>query len=422
MGYTVEVQSESQVVPARASQEFHRSWKVLLLAILGVVVSTTGIVTYAFGVFIAPLAKDTGWTQGKISGWATFLWMGTILGSPLAGYAADRFGARLVILLGIPAYAVALLSVCLIHGGIWKLYVAAFAVGTAGAMASATVYMRVISGWFEAGRGLALGMTAAGTGISGMFAPRLAQAVVDGFGWRIGFAAIPILILLTFPLCFLLLHERRELGRRDGGLVETGFTLREALSRRVFWLINLALLLHMIAAGAGLFYLIPFLTSTGLSRAVAATYAGMFGIASISGRVIAGFLVDRFRGAFITACLFLTAAAGFAVLGLFQAHGALWAFALIGFGHGGEAVGASYCTAQYFGLKAYGRTLGIVTISMAIGLGLGPPLLDYLLVLTGTFAHSYLLLSPFGVVAAFLFLIISRIPPPNFARTAVRAD
>jgi MFS family permease len=97
----------------------------------------------------------------------------------------------------------------------------------------------------------------------------------------------------------------------------------------------------------------------------------------IAGRVVGGFLVDRFWAPLV-AFVFLSAPA--AALWLLaepqvSREGAMIAIFLIGFGAGVEYDFMAYLVARYFGTKAYGAIYGSLYGFFALGAGFAPPII-----------------------------------------------
>ena len=72
-----------------------------VIVAVGIVVGCIGMGgMMSFGVFLQPMAESLGWSRAGISTASTlaFLWMG--VGGFLWGWLFDRYGARVVVLLG----------------------------------------------------------------------------------------------------------------------------------------------------------------------------------------------------------------------------------------------------------------------------------------------------------------------------------
>src|SRR5579862_8818633 len=107
-----------------------------IIVAVGIVVSCVGMGTLmSLGVYMQPIAQDTGWSRTGISATATLNFLAMGFGSFLWGALSDRFGSRLVVLCGgfilgaglaAASQAGTLLEFQLIHGLSVGLAVGAF--------------------------------------------------------------------------------------------------------------------------------------------------------------------------------------------------------------------------------------------------------------------------------------------------------
>src|SRR5207237_98265 len=77
-----------------------------------------------------------------------------------------------------------------------------------------------------------------------------------------------------------------------------GLTSREAFGTAHFWIMVGVFFLVAIALNGTVAHVVPLLTDAGLSPASAAATMGIFGLATMAGRLLAGYLVDRFPAAY----------------------------------------------------------------------------------------------------------------------------
>jgi predicted MFS family arabinose efflux permease len=270
-------------------------------------------------------------------------------------------------------------------------------------------YSRAINGWFEAGRGTALGLMACGLGLAATIGPRIFQHVIDAHSWRTGFLVMGAAALVPLPVMALLLHERRDAGGPIPAAPETGYTRRQAIRQPVFWLMAVASFFWLFAFGH-VVHLVSFLTACGLTRTEAATYAGLLGAASIVGRLATGLIIDRVNVPFVCALVFFMQAAALAALGLFQGRFAVAAIAVMGFSHGAEIDCIGYLTVGYFGLKCYGEIFGLIVVATVLGSALGPLAFGFMRDASGAYSLPYLVMAAFAAGSATLMVCVGRFP------------
>ena len=135
-------------------------------------------------------------------------------------------------------------------------------------------------------------------------APPLVEAAISTFGWRGAYAItglVPLAISLPIVLLFLRLPgDVDEAEVQKNSSVEPapeplwGYTRKEALVEYRFWALGIALMLMGLAVAGLLPNFVSILTDKGMAREEAAGIAAVIGLAVLAGRVLAGFMMDRF--------------------------------------------------------------------------------------------------------------------------------
>jgi len=171
-------------------------------------------------------------------------------------------------------------------------------------------------------------------------------------------------------------------------------------------------------------HLAALLTDRGVTPKRAALVVSMMGVASLAGRLVTGWLVDRFFGPRVSFAMLSLTALGTLLLATADsfASGAL-AAALIGFGMGGEFDVTPYLVSRYFGLRAFGTLYGIAFAAAAAAGAVGPVLLGRAFDASGTYESLLPRLAVFVAAVALLMLTL----PSYTLRTpaqgvAARAD
>jgi len=390
--------------------EFVRSWRAMLAVILGMWVSA--IPSYSIGAFIGPVSAEFGASLTQVTGWSLAWSFGCVLSAPVVGAIADRVGARRVILTALASLTAALLAVSSLTKDLTGFYVGALALGAIGAGTSAITYGRVVNSRFDLGLGTALGLMSVGLGLGAVFGPRLMQAIIDSFGWRQAFAALALLPLAVLPLLVAWLREGSSATGRE--LVSSdGATRGEAMRRSVFWVLAAGTILYGVCVGGVSVNLIPFLTSDGLSRADAASAAGLFGAATVVGRLFGGMIIDRARVhvAILLAIVLVAEAAAFVMLGLGGGTYLIPALLVFGVSVGAEADGLAYCTIKIFGRRCFGSIYAVLGIVMLyIGTGIGPVLFNATRDWLGSYQLAFYVWAGLALMAAPLFASVVRVP------------
>jgi MFS family permease len=278
--------------------EFRRGWPIILSAALGVGVGTTGLPFYTFGIFIAPMSAEFGWSRGEIALGSLFLTTGTFVLAPFVGQAADRFGARRIGMISLGLLAAALFTLPLVVTSRVSWYGAWLFVAIMGSGTAAMVWTKVVALWFTRMRGFALGLTLIGTGLAGALGPLFVNGLIANYGWRAGFFGMAAVVGFgVLPLVALLFRPPPQLSHPTAETAidppVPGIFLNQAWGRIAFWRIGIGFFAVSLGIAATIVHLVPLLIDRGLSPTTAAAIAGGLGLSVIVGRLSCGFLVDR---------------------------------------------------------------------------------------------------------------------------------
>lgn len=356
-------------------------------------VSLTPVVHATFGTFLIPLSTAFGWPRASISGVLAILAIAGAFLIPLAGYYADRHGARRMMLAGNLLLAAAVASLAFSNGSLARFYTSYTLIAIAGAIPCTAVISKLVSDWFESARGTALGFTAGvGNAVGSTLMPVVAAVLLSDFGWRGAYLGIAAMAAgLGFPVMYLLLRDapRYVAAAGEAPPVATGRTLREALFTPVFWLILIA-----IAAGAGCLtaifsHVVPILAERGVSLTMATAVISAFALVCAIWQVGSGLLLDRIATPRITAPMYLAAVGGLAVLELGSGNAVLLiGGALLGVGLGTQYGAMPMLIARYFGTRSFGAIIGVMYSAAIIMQGVTPVLLDHAFDVQGTYRYA----------------------------------
>jgi len=378
-------------------------WRVVVAACLGVMAGFGSLFVYTFSVFVKPLAAEFGWSREAISSGFAVAAVTLGLVSPLLGRWIDRFGPRRIILICMTVYGCAIASLSLLHSGLWQFYVTCFVLGVVGNGAAHLAYSRSISTWFHRRLGIALAFVMVGAGLGAMILPVVAQSVISRSGWRAAYVSLGgLALLLGLPLSWRYIRERPVLGRESAAVTHSGMTWQQGLRSFAFWIITAILFVSSISMNGAITHLSALLTDRGLTTGSAALCASVLGGSSLLGRIVVGWLLDRFFGPRVAFVVNLITALGIFLLARASSFPAgCLAAALIGVGAGGEAAITPYLLTRYFGLRAFSTLYGLTWTFYAAAGAIGPVILGRAFDATGSYSSLLVLLAAaLGLTAA----------------------
>ncbi|MCX7864124.1 MAG: MFS transporter, partial [Novosphingobium sp.] len=293
------------MVQATRAQEWREGWRLVLASSIGF--SFFAVLLGAPGLCMGPLADAFGWNRTLLSSGPAIASIVTAVLSPFAGALIDRYGARRTALPGIVLTTGAICAFSLLSGapGQWVALWLIF--GLFSTLIKSTVWTTAVAGVFVQGRGLALGLTMAGTALSQTLVPIIGNALIEAFGWRASFVWLGLgWGGITFLVCWLFLYdvhdrikaEARRRGEQAQQVAQVdlpGLTIAEAWRSSALWRVAISTFIVMVLTiGLGV-HLFPILTESGVSRANAAWLTALGGVSGIVGKLVTGVLLDRYR-------------------------------------------------------------------------------------------------------------------------------
>jgi MFS family permease len=401
-------QSAESVTGLSESELGYYGWRVVLAACLGVMAGFGSLFVYTFSVFVKPLAAEFGWSREAISSGFAIAAVTLGLISPLLGRWIDRFGPRRIILVCMTVFGCAIASLSLLRSGVWQFYVTCFVLGIVGNGAAHLAYSRSISTWFQRRLGMALAFVMVGAGLGAMILPVVAQSIISRSGWRVAYASLGgLALLLGLPLSWRYIRERGVTGNKGGPVTHAGMTWQQGLRASAFWIITAILFVSSISMNGAVTHLSALLTDRGLTAGNAALCASMLGGSSLLGRIVVGWLLDRFFGPRVALVINLITALGIFLLArATNFPSGCFAAALIGVGAGGEAAITPYLLTRYFGLRAFSTLYGLTWTFYAAAGAIGPVILGRAFDATGTYTSLLTLLAIALGIAAVTNLLL----------------
>jgi MFS family permease len=385
-------------------------WRVVLAACLGVMAGFGSLFVYTFSVFVKPLAAEFGWSREAISSGFAIAAVTLGLCSPLLGRWIDRFGPRRIILICMTVSGCAIASLSLLHSELWQFYVTCFVLGVVGNGAAHLAYSRSISTWFHRRLGMALAFVMVGAGLGAMILPVVAQSIINRSGWRAAYISLGgLALLLGLPLSWRFIRERRVSGRKSTAVALSGMTWQQGLRSFTFWIVTAILFASSISMNGAITHLSALLTDRGLTAGNAALCAAILGGSSLLGRIVVGWLLDRFFGPRVAFVINLITALGIFLLARANSFPAgCLAAGLVGIGAGGEAAITPYLLTRYFGLRAFSTLYGLTWTFYAAAGAIGPVILGRAFDATGSYSSLLVVLAAVLGLAAAMNLLLPR--------------
>lgn len=365
-----------------SENRIYYGWWIVLAAFLNLFL-VVGIPFYGFPVFYPYFVESLGFTRAQVTqGFLLgFLFAGLPFGI-LAGTLIDRIGARVVILAGV---GLAGLSLFLMGGmkRFWQFEVLCIVEVIGYVLAGPIANQVLIARWFGRRRGRAMGYAYLGLGLGGVAAPLLVNFLARSWGWRRGLELLGAFILLVlFPIgTWVTRSSPEDCGvdpkafgeeaaplENSTALSAASAGVSEAVRTAAFWLIVAGSTLAIGAIGALIQHFILFLKDAGYSATVASQYSTILLTASLGGRVVVGYLADRFRKSYLMALFYFVIGASVFLLAYPKSPVVLVSFAAVfGFAMGADYMLIPLVTSDCFGTASLGKLLALIIMGYSIG-------------------------------------------------------
>jgi predicted MFS family arabinose efflux permease len=392
---------------------------VAIAASVGVFVSFASLLVYTFGVFLKPFTEEFSWSREAVSASFGIAAMTVAVCSPPLGYLLDRVNPKRIILPCLIVFGCAFASLSLLTPRLWQLYATFFVLGIVGNGTAQMAYTRAVSSWFVARRGMALAVVMSGGAVGAMILPPIATVLIQRVGWRAACALLGgMVIVVGVPVVSRFIRERPHEPHGEAGArsAEEGAPFKDAVRSRPFWIVVTVLFFGSLAQNGALTHMAALLTDRGVSAAGASLALGAMGGAGLLGRLVTGWLLDRFFAPRVSMCLLGIAAAGVFWLARASSISAgVGAATLIGLGMGAEADVTPYLLSQYFGLRSFATLYGLTWTAYAVAGAIGPVLMGRAYDLTGSYQTLLEILAGGTLVVASLMLAMPRYANPAVA-------
>ena len=380
-------------------------------------------VDFSFGVFFKSIESEFDLTRAATSGVFSIYMVLGIAFAILGGWALDRYGPRIIILLMGLFTGLSLLLTSQTNSS-WQLFITYSLLLSIGISPVYVVTMSTISRWFDKKRGLALGIAGSGGGLGRVIMAPFATFLISSLDWRMAYIVIGLIAwLIVIPVSRLLRKDPYEIGALPDGaksdsryiknekenIQPIDFSLLQILKTRSFWLIISIWLFWSSSFFLILTHLIPHVTDMGFSAGEAAIVVSLMGGTSIAGSVIIGRVSDSI-GRKTTAIICSLLQAGAMVWLIWsQDLWMLYLFAVAyGFTNGGLSPPVNALVGDTFGLRNIGVILGVLHIGWGIGAAIGPAVGGLIFDVRNSYSIAFLLGAGAWLIITLLIALIRR--------------
>jgi len=365
--------------------------------------SIVGIMVYGLPFFYDFWVKEYGWSRATVTSGNAFAKVAVGLLGFFAGWFIDRFGPRRLMLAGILMGGIALVGLSTVTS-LWQFYLF-YVFSALGYMCAGPLPNQVLTArWFNRTRGKAMGFAYLGIGVGGMLVPQIAKWLNIQFGWHQALMLLGILmVIISFPIAWIV-KENPEKQSIETVKEEPAIALNKIVKGWPFYLLLIGSMCS-IGAVAGTSQNLKLFFSLDLkySQGQSANIISLVLFSSIIGRVLMGWLADKFPKKYVMILIYTLVAGSIPLLYFADTPGVIYLFAFIfGIGLGGDYMIIPLMAAELFGVRIMGRVMGLVLTADGLAEAFSPMLVAGLRDTSGNYANGFavlIMLAVIGIIA-----------------------
>ncbi len=361
-------------------RRFFYGWVIVFITFLDSII-IAGMGGYGLAFFLKPMSEDLGISRTAFSA-ITLFRLAALPFVPFFGIAVDKkHGARLLLTFGSIAAGIILIATSQVQT-VWQFYLifgVLFGIAVM-AFGGQVVGPAILAKWFIKRRGRVMAISAVGISAGGVVIAPLAGWLVSEYGWRTAWVVLGLFLMLTLaPLAALFMRRAPEdIGLRPDGVPSSGapsagrgiapgapadteysWTVKEAIRTRALWVLVGVQTLGGVALFPVLLHQVAYIQDKGFDVATATAVATTLAWFAIMGKLLFGFLVERFPVRWILALCVVPAGLSLFLLIHGQSLSMLYAYAVLhGLFMGGWAPLMNVAWANYFGRQHLGAIRG----------------------------------------------------------------
>jgi MFS family permease len=360
---------------------------VLMVALGGTETISWGVLYYTFGVYLAPMEAELGWSRGDMTGAFSLALLLAGLAAIPAGRWLDRHGPRLLMTAGSIA-ATLLVVAWSVVANLQQFYVIWAAIGLT---MSATLYdpaFATASRWFDRQRVRALTLITLMAGFASTIFIPLAGWLVQVQGWRPSLVTLAMVLGVgtIAPHALLLRRRPEDIGQHPDGASAParnqdkaqhagprGMAVGEALRDGSFRWLVLAFWLTTVSTIAVGLHVLPYLQDRGYDATFAASVTGLVGAMQVMARLLIAPFGNRTNPRLLAASMFALQPVSLLVLLLVRSTpGVILFVILFGAQRGLNTIARPALLADLYGPAQFASIAGVLQFAISLAQATAP--------------------------------------------------
>lgn len=380
----------------------------------------------SLGVFLQPMAEDTGWSRTGVSSAGTIVFLAMGASAFGWGWLNDRWGTRPVVLSGVVLLGIGLIAAS--HATTLAEFELVFGVlvGVAGGSVYAPL-MTVASAWFDRQRNLAVSLVSAGMGMSPLVVAPFARWLISAYDWRTAMLVMGIVAVGMLIPAAMLIRKPPPVIPPQGmpnhphraTPATPPMTAAQAFRTSAFVALAATHFACCAAHSGPIFHMVTYAMVCGIAPMAAVSVYSVAGLSGLGGRLLFGLASDKYgaKPVLVLGLALQAMAAGtyyfISQLGEFYALAVVFALA-----YGGVMPLYATLVREYFGIRIMGTVFGAVSAAASFGMALGPLAGGW--VFDNFNGYGWLYIGSFGIGLGAVAIALTFKPVPRLAPLAAQ--
>lgn len=368
--------------PSNSGSSTESSKTYVLVTAFFALFALVGFAYYGLPFFYDFMVKDFGFSRAVVTSGNA---VGKLVVAPLFGFMAgwliDKYGSRSLMMMGAVLMGIALIGLSY-SSSLWMFYMF-YVFNAIGYVIGGPLPCQVlISRWFDKNRGKAMGIAYLGIGVGGAIVPILSTNLESHLGWQNALTILGILIIvIAFPMSYFIKDpfKSKAKAKITSGKIDVPIPMKNILKNPNFYLLAFGSMCSIGVVGGIGQHLKLYLRDLDFSQSQAATVMSIVLLSSLAGRVAMGWLADLLNRKYVMMLIYGIVAVAIFLLLMPDFPGRVYVFAVIfGVGLGGDYMIIPLMAGDLFGVRALGRTMGIILVADGTAESFFPVLLGIL--------------------------------------------
>ena len=391
--------------------------KLNILACFLITGAGQGFLYNTLKVYIIPVCESLGLLRSEVTSYSTIIMLTAVFCAPIFANLYRLINLKL--LMTICTFICTLSTLGFSYSSTsWHFYLFSIIFGIGFNGINLTVGANIINEWFDKRKGIATGISFAGSGFFASAMIMLLADIIIKYDWRVAyrFNAICSFILLMIAIhVFLKINPTKEdlLNKdnefdlnQEANKNLSGLTKNEALKTPMFYLLVIGTYLLGIAVQSGNINMIVAFNDAGHDVMLVTKASSITLIVLGFSKILIGRFIDKI-GMLLSVILFAVSTAISYICFIFPDYhiSLILVPYLIGFGAGGYQISVSLLARTIFGNKDFAKIFALLNIAQLLGTASGGVVPSLFYDLSGTYELCWYILFVASLVAVFLYLL-----------------